>query len=122
MATLYEDARRLMRRRCPDTRLVIKFGHNGTGGMAYKINGKLTIHWWPSRGITTLLHEIGHIRLKHVHTEHVCAAQEIRHELQAWKWAETVARIEGVVFDYAIAEAAFLTYDRHSRIVWRYRP
>mgnify|MGYP003353506957 CR=1 FL=1 len=39
-------------------------------------------HW---RSGTTLLHELGHIRLGHIKTEHVCGAQEIRHEMKAWK-------------------------------------
>ena len=83
--------------------------------------------WRPSHGLTGLLHEIGHYRLRHfgpLHLERGLIAPTetvVWEEVTAWLWAERAARRHHTPFDYQQAERNFSTYCRQVRIAWRWR-
>ena len=62
-------------------------------------HGKSLIVWRPGSGLDTLLHELGHHRLRH-RRETISNGEIVAQEAAAWLWAERRARVLGVRFDY----------------------
>jgi len=85
------------------------------------------IKWYVLSGFGILLHEIGHAYLRH-HNVKIPWRVTIMEEVEAWLWAEKIARKEKIPFDYVVAEGAFEHYfDLAKRrqqvfINWRWKP
>jgi hypothetical protein len=120
-------ARQLVRAFCPDARLeIVPNGNCYTDGVFQKTSGSLRIRWAPRNGYTTLLHEIGHLRLRHFSSkakarERASKAEAIMAEAAAWLWAEDAARKAKLPFDYELADLGFRTYVENVRVGWRWQ-
>ncbi len=121
-------AERLLHRYVPGAQLQINWsGQRQKTWVHVQDDASITVSWDPSKGLTTLLHEIGHYRLRHwgraqLERELVApTAAIVMAEVAAWLWAEKAARRHRIVFDYGEAERAFGTYSRQVRIAWRHR-
>lgn len=85
------------------------------------------IEWYIGNGLTVLLHEIGHAHLRHNNTQLPWRARLIE-EVEAWLWAEKIARKEKITFDYPKADACFEAYFVNARrrqlcfINWHWKP
>ena len=85
------------------------------------------IKWYVLSGFTILLHEIGHAYLRH-HNVRLLWRIAIMEEVEAWLWAEKIARKEKITFEYETAEGAFeLYFDNAKRrqmvfINWHWKP
>lgn len=116
----------LMERYVPGARLESKLRHRGPL-QAYYTPSDGIITWCVLAGLTILLHEIGHCYLRHTNEDLPWRARLIE-EVEAWLWAEKIARKEKMSFDYPKAEEAFGVYfDEAKRrqlcfINWRWRP
>jgi hypothetical protein len=81
----------------------------------------------PQRGLTTLLHELGHWATRKQAAQ---AKSVLEDEALAWAWAEKCARRENLWFDYSEAERCFEAHKAEQagggqrvpvRIEWRWR-
>ena len=85
------------------------------------------IEWYIGNGLTILLHEIGHAHLRHNNTKLPWRARLIE-EVEAWLWAEKIARKEKIPFEYDKADECFEVYFENARrrqlcfINWRWKP
>ena len=120
---------RLLERYIPGAILRIKWGGRRTESVSVDDEaGTITVRWNPASGFTTLLHEIGHYRLRHhgpaqLERELIAPkASTILAEVAAWLWAERAARRHRLTFDYDRANRAFRTYTRDVQIAWRHGP
>jgi hypothetical protein len=120
------NARRLLKSFCPDVLLeVVPRGNCYTDSVVQKASGRLKIRWAPRNGYTTLLHEIGHLRLRHFGSkaqarQRGSKAEAVMAEAAAWLWAEHAARKAKLPFNYALADLGFRTYVAGVRMGWRY--
>lgn len=97
------------------------------GESAYESeNGYFRITWRIPHNLETLLHEIGHHRLRH-RNPFASRTDELIAEAEAWLWAERKAKQHGITFDYETAEGAYAAYTWKGRargpviIDWRYK-
>lgn len=123
--SLLEKADWLMARYAPaQTPLEKKFGPAQSRHHEQERPRKIV--WYIGDGLSVLLHEIGHAVLRH-HDTSATWRQCIIEEVEAWLWAESIARKERIVFDYKGAEKWFNTYFVNSsrpimvKINWRYK-
>lgn len=76
-------------------------------------NGKPFITWSVPQGLSSLLHELGHHRLRHdrvPENEGIILIDSIAEEAEAWLWAEERAWRHDIKFDRAGADKWFETY------------
>lgn len=130
---LAPTAATLLARYIPGARLEVAWSGRRTEAVivpeAHEVDHiPVRVLWRPSNGLTSLLHEIGHYRLRHfgpLHLERGLIAPTetvMWEEVCAWLWAERAARRHHVPFDYGQAERNFGTYCRQVRIAWRWGP
>jgi hypothetical protein len=134
--TIQEQGAALMRRFAPGVTLESRLLGGRTNGAWYDPL-KNEIKWPIADGLTVLLHEIAHYKLKHV-TQEVYVTKgtdpgeviargiALWEEVTAWLWAEETANRLGVAFDYSLAEHYFnrKKFNRKMPLVklnWRYR-
>ena len=93
-------------------------------------DGKPYIQWAVTHGLASLLHELGHHRLRHDRLgefKGIVRVDELAEEAEAWLWAEERARRHEVKIDYKLADKWFETYCKGRRkegvvlINWRYK-
>ena len=119
-------ARRLMRRYAPHARLhVLKRPPEYRGAMWQMPDGSLVLKWSPKSPLTVLLHELGHLRLRHYGGRAYARAAASRAELVlaevgAWLWAEHAAHHHRLPFSYTLANAYMASYTGKVRIAWRH--
>ena len=81
------------------------------------------IDWANGDGLTSLLHEIGHHRVRETPSgETGDTLISLIWEARAWVWGEECARRENLYFNYELADRSFATHagELPVRINWRY--
>ena len=82
------------------------------------------IRWAIGDGITALLHEIGHHKVRYEESAKTQGeALTLIDEAKAWVWAEATAHREGIWFDYVKADKYFASHAGGMPVCvrWRFR-
>lgn len=93
----------------PGTTLKPSLTQLGSGLSGYYTPEDNIIKWYVLSGFTILLHEIGHCYLRHTNMKLTWRGKLIE-EVEAWLWAEKIARKEKLSFNYETAEGCFKIY------------
>lgn len=123
--SLLSVAHELMGRYVPGTSLESVLTSKGTL-VGYYTPLDNVIKWYVVTGLTILLHEIGHCYLRHTN-ENVSWRAILIEEVEAWLWAEKIARKEKITFDYKKGDELFEAYFEKAKrrqlcfINWRWR-
>lgn len=128
VGTLEEQGVALMKHYAPALTLDCRLLGGRQPGAWYDPN-KHEIKWPMADGLTVLLHELGHYRLKHdsLYATKDTGRSELWEEVTAWLWAENEAKKLGILLDYKLAEHYFNRKKWNKRtggplvkINWRY--
>lgn len=125
--SLLERAHELAAHYVPRATLKASLRQLGPELQGYYLPESNTIKWYILSGLTYLLHEIGHCYLRHNNPDTTWRV-DVMEEVEAWLWAEKIARKEKIPFVYEDAEGSFEVYFQNAKrrqlvsINWKWKP